>query len=64
MQKGYTEIVKSCLLVDYREELAGKHSIWAEYWVDETKQYRAIFTNQQVSFFPHTIYTDHLDEIS
>ena len=63
-QKGYNEIVKTCMLVDYREELAGKHSVWMEYWVDEGHTYRALFTPSQTSFFPHTIYTDHLDEIS
>ena len=58
--KSYNEIVKTCLLVDYKEEFAAHGSIWAEYWVDENKTYRAIFTNQQTGFLPHTIYTDEL----
>lgn len=58
--KSYNEIVKSCLLVDYKEEFAAKGSVWVEYWVDEAKQYKAVFSNFRDSFLPITIYTNEL----
>lgn len=56
MNKSYNDIVKSCKLVQYREELAGKHSVWKEYWQDTDCKYVAMFTNYQTHFLPHTIY--------
>ena len=61
MNKSYTEIVSTCQLLDYKEEFAAKGSVWVEYWQDTDRQYRAIFTNYQTGFLPHTIYTTHED---
>ena len=60
--KSYNEIVSTCLLADYKQELAGKFAIWAEYWVDESLRYKAIFTETQTSPLPHTIFADNLDD--
>lgn len=54
--KSYNEIVATCKLVDYKEEFAAKGSIWAEYWLDESATYKAVFTNHQTGWLPHTIY--------
>jgi hypothetical protein len=62
MNKGYREIVATCELFDYREELAGKHSVWKEYWLDTDKTYIAMFTNYQTGELPHTIFTEFKDE--
>lgn len=62
MNKSYWEIVKTCKLRDYREELAGKHSVWMEYWQDSNKEYAALFTNNQTGFLPFTIFTKLLNE--
>lgn len=58
--KSYNEIVASCRLVDYREEFAAKGSVWVEYWADEAKQYKAVFSNFRDSLLPLTIYTHEL----
>ena len=55
MNKGYNEIVKTALLVEYKEE----GQFWAEHWVDEEKSYRALFTEQS-KYFPLTIETHAL----
>lgn len=59
MNKSYLEIVKTCKLVDYREEFAAKGSVWKEYWQDTDRKYTALFTNHQQSNLPHTIYTQY-----
>jgi hypothetical protein len=59
MNKSYLEIVKTCKLVDYREEFAAKGSVWKEYWQDTDKKYTALFTNHQQGTLPHTIYTQY-----
>ncbi len=56
MNKSYNEIVKTCKLAAYRQELAGKHCVWKEYWQDTDCEYIALFTDYQTNFFPHTIY--------
>lgn len=55
MNKGYNEIVKTALLVEYKEE----GQFWVEHWVDEEKSYRALFTEQS-KHFPLTIETHAL----
>lgn len=59
MNKSYYEIVKTCKLLDYREEFAAKGSVWKEYWQDIGKQYVALFSNHQTHLLPLTIYTTH-----
>lgn len=59
MNKSYYEIVKTCKLVDYREEFAAKGSVWKEYWQDTDRKYTAMFSSQQTHFLPLTIYTTH-----
>lgn len=54
MHKSYNEIVATCKLLDYIEELAGKFSVFCEYWEDDMYIYSAIFSPLSDSFFPHT----------
>ena len=51
MNKGYNEIVKTALLVEYKEE--------GPFWVDEEKSYRVLFTEQS-KHFPLTVETHAL----
>lgn len=59
MNKSYWEIVKTCKLLDYREEFAAKGSVWKEYWQDTGKKYVAMFSNQDNTQLPLTIYTQY-----
>lgn len=59
MNKSYWEIVKTCKLLAYREEFAAKGSVWKEYWQDTDKKYTAMFSNQDNTYLPLTIYTQY-----
>jgi len=59
MNKSYWEIVKTCKLLAYREEFAAKGSVWKEYWQDVDRKYTAIFSNQDNTQLPLTIYTQY-----
>lgn len=56
MIKGYNEIRKTCLLVDYSYKLAANSGVWVEHYVDEQREYFALFTDQS-GYFPLTITT-------
>lgn len=59
MNKSYWEIVKTCKLLAYREEFAAKGSVWKEYWQDTDRKYTALFSNQDTTQLPLTIYTQY-----
>ena len=59
MNKSYWEIVKTCKLLAYREEFAAKGSVWKEYWQDVDRKYTAMFSNQDNTYLPLTIYTQY-----
>ena len=59
MNKSYWEIVKTCKLLAYREEFAAKGSVWKEYWQDVDRKYTALFSNQDNTYLPLTIYTQY-----
>lgn len=56
--KSYNEIRDTCLLVDYSYKLAGKHGLWVEHYVDEQREYFALFG--YTSHLPLTITTNEL----
>lgn len=55
MIKSYTEIQDTCLLVDYSYKLAAGAGLWVEHYVDEQREYFALFGEKSESFFPLTI---------
>lgn len=61
ISKSYREIVSSCKLVDYREELAGKFSLFVEYWQDEAYNYRCLFGHNTTEL-PLTLFRTPLNE--
>ena len=54
----YSEILKTCKLIDYKHEVIGKLGFtqWKEVWQSQTKKYCAIFT-EQCTDKPHIIIT-------
>ena len=60
MNKSYREIRETCLLVDYSYKLAAKHGLWVEHYVDEQREYFALFSETSTSQLPLTIITDEL----
>lgn len=59
--KSYNEIVSTCKLIDYKLELAANARLWVEYWQDEKKEYRALFSETGNSAFPLTYFTKDLN---
>ncbi len=59
--KSYNEIVATCKLVDYREELAGKFTLFVEYWQDALYSYRCLFSPTP-SNLPLTLFRTPLNE--
>ncbi len=59
--KSYNEIVATCKLVDYREELAGKFTLFVEYWQDALYSYRCLFSTTP-SLLPLTLFRTPLNE--
>lgn len=55
MNKSYHEIRETAMLVDYDYKLAGKAGLWVEHYVDDTKEYFALFGENQTSELPLTI---------
>jgi hypothetical protein len=55
MIKGYNEIRATCMLVDYSYKLAGNAGLWVEHYVDEQREYFALFGDKSHSHFPLTI---------
>ena len=62
MHKSYNDIVQTCKLASYKFEPGKNQNFWAEYWVDENYQYKAIFPENETSVFPLTYYTKTHDE--
>lgn len=60
MNKGYNEIRETCLLVDYSYKLAAKCGLWVEHYVDENREYFALFSETSTSQLPLTITTNEL----
>lgn len=58
--KSYNQIRESCLLVDYSYKLAAKHGLWVEHYVDEQREYFALFGETSDSQLPLTITTNDL----
>lgn len=56
--KSYNEIRETCLLVDYNYKLAAKYGLWVEHYVDEHREYFALFGEN--STLPITITTNDL----
>ena len=56
--KSYNEICKTALLVDYSYKLAGNAGLWVEHYVDEHREYFALFG--ETSTLPLTITTNDL----
>ena len=52
MNKSYWEIVKTCKLLDYREEFAAKGSVWKEYWQDTGKNMLPCFPTGITHSYP------------
>ncbi len=61
MIKTYTEIRKSCLLVDYRWGLAAGGGLWCEHYVDEQREYFALFSEDSTNPLPITITYKNLE---
>lgn len=53
--KSYHEIRETCLLVDYSYKLAAKCGLWIEHYVDEQREYFALFSPDSPSLLPLTI---------
>lgn len=53
--KSYNEIRQSCLLVDYSYKLAAGCGLYIEHYVDEQREYFALFSPQSSSELPLTI---------
>lgn len=60
MHKGYNEIVKTCTLLEYKEEKINSISVWVEVWMDEQEGvlYRAHFPERYANL-PMTYYTQY-----
>jgi hypothetical protein len=61
MNKGYNEIRSTCLLVDYSYKLAAGAGIWVEHYVDESREYFALFSDSSTNYFPITITSINLE---
>lgn len=61
MIKSYNEIRQSCMLVDYEYRLAAKCGLWIEHYVDEQREYFALFSPESTSQFPITITSIELE---
>ena len=61
MTKTYNEIRETCLLVDYRWGLAAGGSLWAEHYVDEHREYFALFGEDSTNQLPLTITYKNLE---
>lgn len=59
MNKSYLEIRESCLLVNYSHKLAAGAGLWVEHYVDEQREYFALFGENSTSQLPITI--THID---
>lgn len=55
MIKSYNEIRNTCLLVDYSYKLAAGCGLWIEHYVDEHREYFALFGETNNSPLPITI---------
>jgi len=55
MNKSYHEIREACLLVDYSYKLAAGRGLWVEHYVDEQREYFALFGTDSSSNLPITI---------
>lgn len=61
MNKGYNEIRETCLLVDYNYKLAAGAGLWVEHYVDEQREYFALFSETSNNYFPLTITSKSLE---
>ena len=61
MNKGYNEIRETCLLVDYAYKLAAGAGLWVEHYVDEQREYFALFSETSNNYFPLTITSKSLE---
>ena len=59
--KSYNEIRNTCLLVSYDHKLAGNAGLWVEHYVDEQREYFALFGEQSDSQLPLTITSQLLE---
>lgn len=57
---SYIEIRETCWLVGYNYKLAAKHGLWVEHYVDEQREYFALFSQTSTSPLPLTITTNEL----
>jgi len=55
MIKSYNEIRDTCMLVDYSYKLAAGAGLWVEHYVDEQREYFALFGERAESLLPLTI---------
>lgn len=55
MNKSYHEIRETCMLVDYDYKLAAGAGLWVEHYVDEQREYFALFGEHSDSLLPLTI---------
>jgi len=53
--KSYNEIRETCLLVDYSHKLAAGAGLWVEHYVDEQREYFALFGETSEQLLPITI---------
>lgn len=53
--KSYNEIRATTLLVGYAYKLAGNAGLWVEHYVDEQREYFALFGENSVNDLPLTI---------
>jgi len=58
--KGYNEIRETALLVGCEYKLAGNARLFVEHYVDEHREYFALFSNTPNSYLPLTITTNEL----
>lgn len=55
MTKSYNEIRDTCLLVGYDYKLAAGAGLWVEHYVDEQREYFALFSPNSTAQLPLTI---------
>lgn len=53
--KSYNEIRDTCLLAGYSYKLAAGAGLWVEHYVDEQREYFALFGEHSDSLLPLTI---------
>lgn len=59
--KSYNEIRDTCMLVSYDYKLAAGAGLWVEHYVDEQREYFALFGETSASQFPLTITSVELE---